>query len=147
MMLETPKPDELRKLPLVEKPAAVGFVAWWFIGLLQLGDLLRIKPARQAYRDYKQEIEGRIYWWGGSDSCPRCLFAITRACTIGSAARSGAGSTGGDTSTSSTATAAHTLRRWRAATRSRLTVDRLRSALEPSRRARTSSDAVGPWSG
>lgn len=65
MMLDIPKPEDLRKLPLVEKPATVGFVAWWFIGLLQLGDLLRIKSARQAYRDYKQEIEGRIYWWGG----------------------------------------------------------------------------------
>lgn len=65
MMLEIPKPEDLRKLPLVEKPSTVGLVAWWFIGLLQLGTLLRIEAARQAFEDYKQECEGRLYWFPG----------------------------------------------------------------------------------
>lgn len=63
-LLPIPRPDELRTLELVEKPRTVGFVAFFFIGFLRLGSWLGIRPARQAYEDYKQECEGRIYWKG-----------------------------------------------------------------------------------
>lgn len=63
MTLDTPRHEELRKLPIVEKGDARG-LPWVVFVFLRLGRFLGSSWAREVYEDFKQEILGATYWFG-----------------------------------------------------------------------------------